>query len=563
MAWTRSAQHLASWGACFLLVSLTSVEVASQTAPNTYWVEFTDKASTPYSLAAPEAFLSARAIQRRTAQNIAYDELDLPVDPNYIALVDELPGVDVLNRSKWFNAVTVRVDGEDALAAVQGLPFVLAVRSSGGRNNAGTRPDKFTTPQLASDRDLDAALYGSSFLQLSMLNGQALHGVGAQGQGMLIGVLDSGFEGVDVSMAFDPLRQRGGIAATRDLVNHDGDVYTDHWHGRSVLSCMAARLDSMLIGTAPEADYVLLRTEDVGSEYPVEEDNWISGAELADSLGCDVLNTSLGYTTFDDSTMDHTYAQLDGQTIRVSIAANIASRKGMIPVISAGNSGGSSWFYISAPADAIDVLTVGAVGDVENHAPFSSHGPSADGRIKPDVCAMGWGSRVLNIGQDSAVAANGTSFAAPILTGLVACLWQLHPDRTAQEIMDAVRRSASFFQDPNDSLGYGVPDFGAADAWLTVTSTLSKSPGLEGARVFPSPFQEGFKVENPELDGGSAHVVLFDPQGRAVLFTRRSVGENGLITMDGATLASLPATVYVMVVEQGGRVFQHRIIKAQ
>lgn len=563
MAWTRSVQPFASCAACFVLASLISVDVAAQTAPNTYWVEFTDKTNTPYSLSEPEAFLSARAIQRRTAQNIAYDELDLPVDPNYIALVDEIPGVDILNRSKWFNAVTIRVTSEDALEAVQGLPFVLTVRSSGGRNNTATRPDKFSPPQFASDRDLDEALYGLSFLQLSMLNGQALHGIGAQGQGMLIGVLDSGFEGVDVSMAFDALRQRGGITATRDLVTHDGDVYADHWHGRSVLSCMAARLDSMLIGTAPEADYVLLRTEDVGSEFPVEEDNWISGAELADSLGCDVLNTSLGYTTFDDSTMDHTYAQLDGQTIRVSIAANIASRKGMVPVISAGNSGGSSWFYISAPADAIDVLTVGAVGDVENHAPFSSHGPSADGRIKPDVCAMGWGSRVLNVGQDSAVAANGTSFAAPILTGLVACLWQLHPERTAHEIMDAVRRSASFFHDPNDSLGYGVPDFGAAHAWLTATTTGTSDVSSDGIRIFPSPFQERFSVENPALVAGNAHLILFDPQGKAVLFTRTTVGANGLLTVDEAALAKLPAAVYVVVVEQAGRVFQHRIIKGQ
>ncbi|MBX2973153.1 MAG: S8 family serine peptidase [Flavobacteriales bacterium] len=551
--------HLRSAPLLILLFAGT-MGLRAQTAPDTYWVEFTDKSGTPYNLAQPEEFLSQRAIARRAAQNIPYDELDLPVDPYYVAAVDAIAGVDVLNRSKWFNGVTLRVQGPEALAEVQGLPFVSAVRASGGRSNMGVRPDKFALPVVA-DREVDPAHYGPSYLQLSMLNGQALHGIGAKGQGMLIGVLDSGFEGVDASMAFDALRQRGGIIATRDLVEHDGDVYADHYHGRSVLSCMAGSLDSMLIGTAPEADYVLIRTEDVRSEYPVEEDNWVSGAELADSLGCDVLNTSLGYTTFDDSTMDHTYAMLDGLTLRISIAANIASRKGMVPVCSAGNRGGDDWHYISAPADAIDVLTVGAVGDVENHAPFSSNGPSADGRVKPDVCAMGWGTTILRADTDSILQANGTSFAAPVVAGLVACLWQLHPERTSSQIMDAVRRSASFFHDPNDSLGYGVPDFGAAHAWLTLIADVREEP-RSTARVFPSPFHDHFCLQGPALVAGSAHVALFDVHGRAVLFTRAEVGSDGLLRVDDHRLTLSPPSTYIVVVEQDGRVFQQRVVKA-
>ncbi|MBL7954944.1 MAG: S8 family serine peptidase [Flavobacteriales bacterium] len=559
----KSKCLLGSLGTALVVASVLAFATGAhgQTAPDTYWVAFTDKSSTPYSLSQPEAFLSARAIQRRAAQNIAYDELDLPVDPAYVAAVEGLPGVAVLNRSKWFNGVTVRVESGDALAAVQALPFVATVNVSGGGESLRPTPDKFRAPLAATARDVDEALYGSSFLQISMLNGQALHGIGAQGQGMLIGVLDSGFEGVDVSMAFEAVRQRGGIVATRDLVTHDGDVYADHWHGRAVLSCMAARLDSQLIGTAPEADYVLLRTEEVATEYPVEEDHWIAGAELADSLGCDVLNTSLGYTTFDDSTMDHTYEQLDGLTLRISIAANIASSKGMVPVNSAGNSGSSSWFYISAPADAIDVLTVGAVGDVENHAPFSSHGPSADGRVKPDVCAMGWGTRVLNVGQDSAVAANGTSFASPVLAGLVACLWQLHPGRTATEIMDAVRRSASLFSDPNDSLGYGIPDFGAAHAWLTMTIGIDE-PVTSQALVFPSPFVDHFTIRSAELRPAPTHVLLFDAEGRVVLFTRSNAVDCGLLRVDDQRLVGLPPGTYLLVVEQGGVVVQQHIVRA-
>lgn len=556
MTTPRTLLHT-SWLIAFCL---SCVVANAQTAPDTYWVQFTDKDATPYSLSQPEQFLSQRAMDRRAAQGIAYDALDLPVDPAYIETVLAAGEVDLLNRSKWFNAITIRTTDQNALAAIQGLPFIQAIRSTG--SNMATRPtrDKFQALAGVPDRDGEPESYGQSFLQIAMLNGHQLHALGAQGQGMLIGVLDSGFDGVDSSLAFQHVRDRDGFRLTRDFVTHDGDVYADHWHGRSVLSCMAGRLDGQLLGTAPEADYVLLRTEDVFSEYPVEEDNWISGAELADSLGCDVLNTSLGYTTFDDSTMDHSYADLDGQTLRMSIAANIASRKGMIPVQSAGNSGASDWYYISAPADAIDILSVGAVGDVENHAWFSSHGPSADGRVKPDVCAMGWGAVVLRSDTDSVTHANGTSFSSPILAGLVACLWQLHPQRNASEIMAAVRQSASFFTAPNDSLGYGVPDFAAAHAWLEMmTAVPEEVVRPDFIRAFPVPFQNTFSTELSAADG-PAFVALFDVQGR-VVFATRSVVSNGLLQLTDTRLAALPDGGYLLKVQQGDQLWNVRTAK--
>ncbi|HPF91222.1 MAG TPA: S8 family serine peptidase [Flavobacteriales bacterium] len=547
------------WLTAVLFLSLGAAANA-QTSPDTYWVAFTDKASTPYTLSQPAAFFSDRAIARRAAQGIAYDELDLPVDPAYVAQVDAIAGVEVLNRSKWFNGVTVRVQEEEAISAVQSLPCVLEVRSSGMRSAGPARLDKFgDRPQ--HDRELDIPLYGPGYRQLEMLNGQALHDIGHLGQGMLIGVLDSGFDGVDSSLAFEAVRERGGILGAWDLVDHDADVYDDHWHGRSVLSCMAARLDSQLIGTAPEADYVLIRTETVQSEYPVEEDNWVSGVELADSLGCDVLNTSLGYTTFDDSTMDHIYAMLDGQTLRCSIAANIASRKGMVPVLSAGNNGQAAWYHIGAPADAVDVLTVGGVNADALYAPFSSHGPSADGRVKPDVCAMGQGTTVLNLGVDSAVQANGTSFAAPVLAGLVACLWGAHPTRNAQDIMTAVRQSATLYNDPSDSLGFGVPDFGAASAWLQLTSVEQVDVG-RSTLIHPSPFIDRMVIRDPGLQIGAAYVALFGMDGRALVFVRASVdGSNEMVLADHR-LQLLPAGPYVLVVEQEGRLIRERVIKA-
>src|SRR5690606_23509662 len=247
-------------------------------------------------------------------------------------------------------------------------------------------PDKFRSIGN-SDRAFD---YGAAFTQVSMMNGHLLHEL-SHGEGILIGVLDSGFDRADSIPAFQELRDRSGIVATRDLVDHDGDVYDDHYHGRSVLSAMAAIWEGQLVGTAPGADYVLIRTEDADSEFIVEEDNWVAGAEYADSLGCDVLNTSLGYSRFDDTLQNHTYADMDGYTTRIIIAAGIASSKGMIPVNSAGNSGESDWYYITAPADAHDILAVGAVGSMAESAPFSSHGPSADGRVKPYVASIGWG----------------------------------------------------------------------------------------------------------------------------------------------------------------------------
>lgn len=513
--------------------------VIAQSAPGTWWVQFTDKSGTPYSIDQPEAFLSQRAIQRRLQQGIAVDELDLPVDPAYIQAVLDLGNVQLHNRSKWFNAITIRTDDPSVLDAIAALPFVLNVRGTRSLINTPRVSDKFAALEPLADREYD---YGDSFGQISMMNGHLLHQMNAQGQGMLIGVLDSGFEGTDVIPGFDALRARGGIVFTSDQVDHDGDVYLDHWHGRSVLSCMAAVLEGALVGTAPLADYVLVRTEDAATEYLVEEDNWVSGAELCDSLGVDILNTSLGYTTFDDSLQDHSYLDLDGATTRISIAAGIASRKGMVPVISAGNQGNSEWFHISAPADAIDVLAVGATGAQAQHAFFSSHGPSADGRVKPDVAAMGWGTTGIGPDGTGIQPINGTSFSAPLVAGLVACLWQLHPERSAQDIMDAVRRSASQFNDPDIQLGHGIPDFQLADQLLDLTTAVQE-PAAMVASVHPVPFIDGFTVLLPQVAKGGVVLELWDTTGRLV-WKHRTMNPSERITVQEQGLSHLSPGAY-------------------
>lgn len=533
--------------------------IAAQTGPDTYWVQFTDKDATPYSIGEPEQFLSPRSIARRQAQGIAIEQSDLPVDPAYIGAVLATGDVQLINRSRWFNAITVRTTDPAALEAIAQLPFVGALRGT-RRLSAPVQPqDKFTleAPSAIVARGGQPEDYGASWTQISMLNGHLLHAMEAKGQGMLIGVLDSGFDQADQLAAFDDLRGREGIVLARDMVSHDGDVYGDHWHGRSVLSCMAGILPGFLQGTAPLADYALLRTEEVAFEMVVEEDNWIAGAELLDSLGADVLNTSLGYTTYDDSLQSHTYADMDGATARISIAAGMAAQKGMIPVCSAGNSGWSPWHYIGAPADAFDILAVGAVGDQGQHAGFSSWGPSADGRVKPDVMAMGWGATGLRVQGDSIAPLNGTSFSAPILAGLVACLWQLHPERSAHDVMDAVRRSAHLWSTPNDSMGYGIPDFMQAHAWLLATAVEEQEQGAV-SRAFPNPFNERIALHVPALSDGAAQLQVIDASGRVVL--QRGINmAGGLALIDG--LDQLPSGLWLFRVEAHGHATTVRAMK--
>ncbi len=502
-----------------------AVFAAAQTAPATYWVRFTDKDNTPFSLSAPEEFLSPRAIERRARQGVPLDETDLPLDPAYISSLMAAGQFQPHTVSKWFNAVTIRTTDTLALDTIASLPFVYEVRCvRPARETTRPQPDKFRVNRSLSESGTLDAIYGASMRALSMMNGHLLHAIGgARGEGMLIGILDSGFDQADSMAAFTHLNERNGIILTDDVVCPHCNVFNEHSHGRSVLSVLAGVLPGKLMGTAPNAEYILVRTEDVYSEYPVEEDNWVRGAEIADSIGCDVLNTSLGYTEFDDSTMNHTLADMDGMTTRISIAAGIASRKGMIPVQSAGNSGAGEWRYIGAPADAIDILSVGAVDDDRHVTNFSSRGPSADGRVKPDVSAVGLGTAGVSGTGDEVERISGTSFSAPLVCGLTACLWQLHRDKSAQAIMDAVRRSASHFHQPNDSIGNGIPDFWRAHLLLG-GNDLTGLAAPTFFQVYPLPFTDVLNVEIFTGECDRIVLDLTDAMGRTVL-TRELVVE--------------------------------------
>lgn len=466
------------WVVCFI-----HIELFSQTGY--YFVYFKDKQNNPYSLTNPSNFLSQRSILRRTKQNINLDSLDLPVTPNY---VNELisKGLKIHFTSKWLNGAMVRVDNAYMIDTIMQLPYVKSLVYTKPLASPSSKINKFETEKNY--------VYGMASNQIQMLKGNFIHSMGKYGQGMLIAVLDAGFLGGDVVPQLDSLRSQNRIVLTRDFVdgNFDSYVYETHSHGTMVLATMAVIDNGQYVGTAPRASYALIRTEDGATEFIFEEYCWVAGAELADSLGADVINSSLGYTTFDDPNMNHTWNDLNGKTSVASMAATIAARKGIISCISAGNWGIDTWRKIGVPADADSVLTVGAVDAQRNYAFFSSQGYSADGRVKPDVAAQGQASATVTAGGNY-TASNGTSFSSPILCGLVACLWQSLPNKTNMEIVDAIKRSASQYNTPDSLLGYGIPNFETAYYYLTGINP-NQQFSFEILHTYPNPSEQILNV---------------------------------------------------------------------
>lgn len=465
-----------------LLATLVTVLVAAAfgQSPAKYWVAFTDKKGTPYSIDKPEAFLSPRAIELRKAHGIAIDERDLPVNPDYVRQVLALDtAARCFTTSKWHNGMTVYALREDMKEAMEKLPFVDSVERTDVPKDtllppwepayvfpgSGGQPIHSYQSDIQKKNDFD---YGEAAKQVRVNNVHWLHRMGFRGEGMQMMVLDGGFENIDTISCFRILRDDHRLLGARNFVQPEKDPMRRHTHGTMVLSCIASYLPGKLVGTAPMVQVYVAQTEESGSEDRVEEDNWVAGLEYADSLGCQVLNSSLGYTTFDDSVNQRTYADMTGDVSRASRAATIAASKGLLICNSAGNEGGKKWNYIGAPADAKDILSVGAVNVHGKRAYFSSFGPTADGRIKPDACAVGRSTH-LSTPAGIITIADGTSFSSPMLSGMVACLWQAFPEKSNYEIMEAVRKAGSHNislngetitePDSNDGYGYGITDF--------------------------------------------------------------------------------------------------------
>lgn len=439
-----------------LVSSAVSASADSIALPKVYQyrIYLKDKNHSQYSLDHPEAFLSQKSLERRRRQHIAVDSTDLPVSPYYIDKVKSL-GLKIMGTSRWHNTIWVESKNDNVYDLVDSLPFVerslrLYVSPDSIMEPKRVKVDNDMTPDsLAKGR------YGNGFTQIDMFHGLSLHNAGFRGKGMTIAILDAGFKNADKIAALRSVN----VVATKDCApQRTDDIFKEHYHGTMVLSTMAANCPDTLIGTAPEADYVLIRTEDIPTETRAEEDSWTMGVEYADSIGADVINSSLGYTEWDGDSIGLELRQLDGKTTFVSQTASLLASKGMVLCNSAGNEGMGPWHKINVPADADDILTVGAVDRDSVIAMFSSLGPSQDGRVKPDVCALGAPAYVIN-GSGDLSTNYGTSFSSPILCGMVACLWQARPELDAYQIIDLVRSIGDRSQWPDNVYGYGIPDF--------------------------------------------------------------------------------------------------------
>ncbi len=462
----------------FQLTILLTFCIQNVNAQSRYIVRFTNKGTNPFSLASPIQYLSQRAIDRRTRYNIALDSTDLPVTPRYIDSVRLAGAVTILNASKWLNQVTIRTTDMAAINKINSLPFVMSTQAVAqfGAGNTNTPVNKIldgavtTIPEninsFVETTTANFYNYGKANGQIKIHQGEFLHNHGFRGQNMNIGILDAGFFHYKTLPTFDSLRANNQILNTWDFVANNPDVDEDDTHGMNCLSGIGANLPNKFVGTAPKANFCLYRTEDVASETKIEEHNLAAGFERSDSIGVDVCSVSLGYFEFDNPAQNYTYANMNGNTTISAIAADLAAKKGMLPVVAAGNEGNGPWHYIITPADGDSVLAVGAVDTLGNVANFSSYGPSSNGRVKPNLAAVGRNAVVANPSTGDPVFSNGTSFATPNLAGLTTCLWQAFPEFNNIAILNAMQQSANKFTAPNDRTGYGIPDMKKSFALL-------------------------------------------------------------------------------------------------
>ncbi|MFZ4455151.1 MAG: S8 family peptidase [Bacteroidales bacterium] len=399
--------------------------------------------------------LTTRSILRREKQHILLDSTDIPVSKRYIGLLAQT-GVRIVTTSRWMNTVVVAMTDSSIVNTIRQKSFVKATELVWVGQGAQSASKFLNQPLVADAQPRSAtefAEYGSGLAQLSVSNAQKLHQAGFRGEGKVIALIDAGFMNTDTISAY----KRTTILGTKDFVNPGGNVFKEDKHGEQVLSTVGAIDSFHFIGSAPRAAFWLLRTEDAPTEFPVEEDYWAAAAEFADSVGVDVINSSLGYAVFDLPALDHTHEQLDGKTIFVTRAAQMAADKGIFVCISAGNEGSNAWKNINAPADAADVLTVGAINIQHQIASFSSLGYTADNRVKPDVVAVGQNTYLLNMyGQVST--GSGTSFSSPLMAGMATCLWQALPQLTNKELLTLIRQQSNFYTTPDVRYGYGIPD---------------------------------------------------------------------------------------------------------
>lgn len=526
-----------------LLVFLLSLQT---TAQEDAWVYLNDKPSASTFIANPLTMLSQRSLDRRTRQNIALDNIDVPIEATYYSQIKNATGITILAKSKWMNAIHVQGTQTDINNLKTTFSFVASVEFANNLLNRGAKTIAKTQARNHQNKFAKVATnfnYGNAANQIQMLKGEILHQNGFTGTGMHIAVIDAGFPNVNNLDVFSRIRDNGQILGGYDYVSRSDDFYVvkpGNNHGTNVLSTIAGYSDGNFVGTAPDASFYLFITEDIVNEVPLEESLWVEAAERADSLGVDVINTSLGYTTFDNPSYDYRYNDMDGNTTFITRGAEIGASRGMILVNSAGNSGNGTWHYMGAPSDAPSVFSVGAVNATETIASFSSYGPTSDGRVKPDVLAQGQNVFALSHNNGSPYTTDGTSFSSPIMAGIVACFWEAFPNKTGAEIRQAIRESADRYSNPTNQHGYGIPNLEVAYATLSA----SKFEFTTDVKVFPNPVVNTFTIDVSNAVASEFSIRIFNVLGKEVYQQKE-------LTTSSIDISHLHRGMYLLQITKG------------
>jgi len=519
---------------------------ASSAQINRYMVFFDGKDISNYSVDNPEAFLSERAITRRNKYNIPVTSQDLPVVSLYVDLIGSIQDVSVFHKTRWLNGVLIEAD-ESQVPVIEDLAFVTDVRFvAPGQRFKPVALDVSGSSTITQSSGRISEI--SNAIQNNMLGIDEMHAAGFTGEGKMIAVFDAGFIGTNFSSYFTRLFENNLVVATWDFVENTADIYKYDDHGTSVLSTISAYYEDVFTGIAPDSEVVLCVTEDVPTEYVIEEYNWLFAAEYADSIGVDIINTSLGYNIFDDPSMDYDYEDMNGNTAIITRATDIAASKGILCVVSVGNEGNKDWKKMVAPADADSVIAVGAVNENEEYLTFSSTGPTADLRIKPDMSALGQGTVV--IGWDGLITSgSGTSYASPLIAGLAAGVWQAYPQLSNIELIELIKKGSSQYDSPDTLLGYGIPDFKAIQSEIT---SLEEDLSDRGFKIYPNPLKDHIlfvEISESRKSRDNIEIEIFDLNGSSVFYHRaKRIKTGSRIELD---LAHLASGVYILHLNAG------------
>lgn len=524
-----------------LLIFITLTYAQEMPLNYKFRLYLSDKGSTEYSVNEPEKFLSQQSIDRKMRQGVSIDDSDLPISADYFTLV-EAAGAKVVSHSKWFKTIVVQLNDSLQIDNITNLSFIDSAKYVW--RGSDRVKELLVRPRLQSATPIDIEdvdnINGLADAQFELHNAKSLYKAGYSGRGINIGVIDAGFVNVDVI----PYFESSNIVEYKSFVP-DGEVLVDSDHGTAVFSTISAVVPGQMMGSSPSANFYLFHSEDVSSEFPVEEDYWVRAVEYADSVGVDVINSSLGYNSFGDTNLNYTHDVLDGRTSIMSLAADMAFDKGMIVVTSAGNEGSKEWQKISVPGDAAKALTVGAVNTDGDIASFSSKGFTADNRLKPDVVSVGSGT--VTIGKNGTIGkANGTSFSSPFMAGLVATLWSINPEIDRGSLLDIVRESGDRFLSPDSVYGNGVTDISVAmKRVLTTIPFCDNSHEDDLFSVIKTDDNLEIELTDEKFDPSNYIVNLIDESGNLISQQAGSKEKTNIII--GESLKKDNSSIYIVL----------------